>query len=467
MSQPITPDYGQQFLLPRSLEEWVPADHPARFLREFVDQLDLEALGIVRTKTLEGRPAYAPSLLLKIWLYGYLHRIRSTRQLEVACREQMSLLWLAGLHQPDHNTLWRFWRDHKKALGALFKRSAQLAVEAGLVGFVLQAVDGTKIQAAASGQGGWSKERLEKLLAVLDAELKQAEGQIEQEGAGEPQSGYRLPEELAEKEALRKKVQEGLAEMKRINREHWHPQESEARRMVSKGANHFAYNAQVVVDDQTGVIVAAAVSPQENDAGLAVPMIQQAQENCGQAAGVTVADSGYGTGTDIRQAQAVGIHLLVKPKVEAVAANKRYHAHHFRFEPEQNRVFCPEGQELTWARQMKQKGQMVEVFRCDHLACPVRDQCTGEKKRRRRFIEIWPHTPMVQAMGQKAKQPAAAAQLKKRSQVVERVFGHIKQHDGLRRWTVKGLAAVNAQWAMLCSVFNLRLLYRQWRLNLA
>ena len=94
MTHPIAPDYGQQFLFPPALEDWVPADHPVRFLREFVDQLDLPALGFAMPAAAAGRPPYAPSLLLKIWLYGYFHRIRATRKLEVACREQLGLLWL-------------------------------------------------------------------------------------------------------------------------------------------------------------------------------------------------------------------------------------------------------------------------------------------------------------------------------------------------------------------------------------
>jgi hypothetical protein len=107
MAQPIAPDYGQQFLFPPALEDWVPADHPAHFLREFVDQLDLPALGFVIPSGAEGRPPYATSLLLKIWLYGYFHRLRSMRKLEAACREQLALLWLTGLISPDHNSLYR------------------------------------------------------------------------------------------------------------------------------------------------------------------------------------------------------------------------------------------------------------------------------------------------------------------------------------------------------------------------
>ena len=128
MAQPIAPDYGQQFLFPPALEDWVSADHPVRFLREFVDQLDLAALGFAMPTVSEGRPPYHPSLLLKIWLYGYYHRIRSTRKLEMACREHLSLLWLSGLIQPDHNSLWRFWRDHQQALRQVFKQTVQVAL---------------------------------------------------------------------------------------------------------------------------------------------------------------------------------------------------------------------------------------------------------------------------------------------------------------------------------------------------
>jgi len=462
MAQPIAPNYAQQFLFPPALEDWVPADHPARFLREFVDQLDLPSLGFVVPAALEGRPPYAASLLLKIWLYGYMQRIRSTRKLELACREQMSLVWLCGMIQPDHNSLWRFWRDHKKALRAVFKRSAQLAVQAGLVGLVLQALDGTKIQAAASGHSGWTKQRLEQLLKALDGELDETESQIEKEGPPPAQSAYRLPESLADKQALRETVRAGLQQMEQIDREHLHPKEPEARRMSCDGKNRFGYNAQAVVDDKAGVIVAAAVVNQENDVGLVMPLVRQAEQNCGTEAAVTVADSGYGSGADIQQAVEHQVNLLVRPQGDAVAQTKPYHAHNFHYESERQTVICPQDKELTFARRMRQKGQTVQIYRCDMRDCPVRSACTKDH-RARRLVEIWPHTLAVQRMRARVKEPGAAAQLRKRREVIERVFGQIKQHEGFRRWTVGGLEAVNAQWALICCAINLRALCKSWR----
>lgn len=462
MAKPIAPDYGQQFLFPPALEDWVAADHPVRFLREFVDQLDLPRMGFVMPAAMEGRPPYAPSLLLKIWLYGYMHRIRSTRRLEVACGEQMSLVWLSGMIRPDHNSLWRFWRDNKKALREVFKRSAQLATETGLVGLVLQALDGTKIQAVASGHSGWSKARLQDLLKALDAELDEAESQIEQEGEPLAQSAYRLPEPLADKVALREKVRAGLQEMERIHREHLHPNEPEARRMSCDGKNRFGYNAQAVVDEKAGVVVAAQVLNQENDTGVVVPLAKQVQANCGSPAQWTVADSGYGSGADIQQAAQHNVPVLVHPMGDAAAQSKPYHAHHFQYEAEADRVSCPQGKELSFARSMLQKGQTVRVYRCDQEDCPVRSACTKDR-RARRFVEIWPHTIAVQHMRARLREPAAAEHLRKRRQIIERVFAQIKQHEGFRRWTVRGLEGVNTQWALICCAINLRALCKGWQ----
>jgi len=256
----------------------VAKDHPVRFMREFVDQLDLAALGFAMPVSNEGRPAYAPGLLLKIWLYGYHQRVRSTRRLEVACRDQLPLMWLTGMIVPDHNSLWRFWRDNKKALRQLFQQSVRLAVAAGLVGLVLQAVDGTKIQAAAAAQGGWSKEKMKQLLTALDGELDEVERQLEQEGQAET-TACRLPESLADRQALRATIQAGLSQLEQDGGAHYHPKEPEARRMKCQGRHPFAYNAQAVVDQSHGVVVAAEVTSEQDDSHQLVGMVEQAQQN--------------------------------------------------------------------------------------------------------------------------------------------------------------------------------------------
>lgn len=464
MAQPIAPDYGQQFLLPPALEDWVPADHPARFLREFVDQLDLAALGFALPTAVEGRPPYAPSLLLKIWLYGYFHRIRATRKLEAACREHLALLWLTGLIQPDHNSLWRFWRDNQKALRKLFKQSVEIAVGAGAVGLALQALDGTKIEAAASGYSGWSKEYLQKLLAQLDRALDQVELQVmEANTQGEQPPGYRLPVGLAQRQALREQVRKGLAQLEADGREHYHPVEPEARRMKVGSSTRYAYNAQAVVDAQEGIVVACEVVRQETDGGQLTPMIEAAQQNLGVAAqaATTLADAGYGAGADLQAAAAQGLSVLVPPAEGTPAKDNPYAAQHFHYDPIEQTVTCPRGQRLAHEGQTTKHGVQVQRYRCRCRDCPVQKQCTRDPKGRQ--IEVRPHTAVVQEMRQRLAQPAQASRYGQRSQIVERVFGQIKAHDGFRRWTVWGLEQARTQWAVLCTTLNLRVLYKRWR----
>ncbi|MCP4640930.1 MAG: transposase [bacterium] len=139
----IDVDYAQEFLLPPSLEDCVSPSHPARIIREFVDALDLAELGIAWASGERGRPAYAAGLLLKVWLYGYYERIRSTRKLEKACRDHIGSLWLTGMIAPDHNTLNGFFRANGKGIRQLFRKTGEVACAADLVGFVLHTVDGT------------------------------------------------------------------------------------------------------------------------------------------------------------------------------------------------------------------------------------------------------------------------------------------------------------------------------------
>jgi transposase len=461
MAQPIAPDYGQQFLLPPALEDWVPKDHPVRFIREFVDQQDLAKLGFAMPIALEGRPPYAPGLLLKIWLYGYHQRLRSTRKLEAACRDQLPLIWLTAMIVPDHNSLWRFWRDNKKALRQLFKQSVRLALKAGLVGLVLQAVDGTKIQAAASSRSGWTREQMQKLLRALDGEIAEAEKQLEQEGAVPEGTGYGLPPQLQERQALREAVKAGLEQLEQDGRSHYHPNEPEARRMKCEGTRPFAYNAQAVVDQSHGVVVAAEVTIEEQDSAQLVGMVEQAQQNTGvQRLVLTVADGSYGSGAQIAEAAERQLDVLVQPQEGGSHKEKGYSARDFKYDSMSGTVTCPQKRQLEAGREIKQKGQWVKRYCCRAKDCPVAQQC--QDPRGRRVIEIWRHTAAVQAMRERLAQAQAQQQLCRRGEIIERHFGQIKQHEGFRRWTVGGADNVRTQWALLNLIGNLRVLYTHW-----
>jgi transposase len=460
MSHEIRADYEQSFLFPLCLEDWVEADHPARFIREFVEALDLTELGFVAHVSVEGRPPYANDLLLKVWLYGYLGRIRATRELEKACNEHVSLLWLTGLKAPDHNTLWRFWRDNRQALRKVFRAGVKVAAAQGLIGMICHAVDGTKIRAGASRRTVEHAEDLEKLLARVEEERAKMEAEIEAAECA-PGGDYRLPEGLREKEDLRRAILETLGKMRLAERAHLHPQEPEARLMPCEGRKDPAYNAQAVADAQAGIIVAAEAVNEESDNAQLVPMLEEVQENLGGVAETTVADGGYVSGEQLQEAEARGHEVRVAEGAETGGPKRgEYHSTKFAYDEESDAVICPQGERLKFAGLKKRKGDCtVRCYRCTSYAqCAVRALCS--KRRDGRRIEISPQYGALLRQRRKRQDPRYKALMRQRSGLIEPVFATIKPAMGFRRWTVRGLDNVRTQWALLCTAHNLRKLYQ-------
>jgi transposase len=191
---PIRPFNRQQaWLLPPTLGELIPIDHPVRFVATFVDALDQSQwleLGVGSDGEALGAPAYHPKALLGIWLYGFMTGIRSSRKLEIACRDQVPYLWLTGWQHPDHNTLWRFYRDHRQEMRNLLKYTVATAMESGLVDLAVQSLDGTKLVANAAGERTYDGDGLQSLLNRVDAVISDMEAQNE---AGEGVNPARLP----------------------------------------------------------------------------------------------------------------------------------------------------------------------------------------------------------------------------------------------------------------------------------
>lgn len=247
MGREIRAEYGQLLLLPRHVEEWVGPTHPARMVRELVDSMDLAALGFAPHDEVEGAPHYGANLLLKVWLYGYLIRVRSSRKLEQACRENLGAMWLTGLHQPDHNTLWRFFRANRAALRQVFKAVVRYAAKAGAVGVALHAVDGTKLAAQASRYQVWERTKLETFLGQLDEAIEQTVAEIEAHEARE-QSAAELPEGWQQQALQREMLRELHDELATTGRRYGHPLEREARVDASRGA----HGARLQRPDQCG-----------------------------------------------------------------------------------------------------------------------------------------------------------------------------------------------------------------------
>ena len=291
-------DREQIWLLPPSLDELLPLDHPARFVAEFVDGLDREGwaeMGAEIDGDPLGAPAYHPRALLCVWLYGFMTGLRSCRKLEVACRDQIPYLWLTGWQHPDHNTLWRFYKEHKQSMRKLFERTVHTAVTMKLLDLAVQAVDGTKVGANASVYTTHNAEELRQLLNRVEAAIRDLEAQNE---AGEDTASAHLPGELANKETLRKQVRQAMADLeskerqKRINLT-----DGDARLMKAGGSVLLGYNAQAMVSPlepdggATGMFITAVdMANDGRDDPQLVPMIEQAEETTGTKSEMTLAD---------------------------------------------------------------------------------------------------------------------------------------------------------------------------------
>lgn len=466
MSRTIEPDYSQEFMFPPVLEDWVGPSHPARFIRAFVETLDLDQAGIVwGSASLRGQPSYAASLLVKIHLYARFMGIRSFRKMEASCRDNLGMLWLAGMQAPDHNTLWSFFRSNKESLRAVFKHSVWVALRAELIGLVLHALDGTKIQAAVANTSGWHRERLEKQEALIAQAIEQLEAQLEQshQEAGPGELG--LPERLQQEQQLQSTVRKALEELDAAGQSHLHPADPDARVMKcrDKGNHTFCYNDQAVVDERSGLIVAEQATAEVNDNGHLVEMIAQARQNLGGRVETTVADGGYMSTEQFALAEQQGEAVMVNlPERFKHNPGEPFASSNFEYDAATDTVICPLGERLeyTHTRFHSKIKRHLRCYRCRCSDCSARSKCTKDCKGRK--IELTENYPALQHQRNKHRDNVERAKLAKRRYIVEPAFGWIKQQLGFRRHTVFGLAGARTEWSLTAAVYNLHRLYRTW-----
>lgn len=460
----IDADFTKTFLFPPAIEDFVPSDHPARFIREFVEVcLSGEKVKLEwREENGEGRPPYAAALLFRVWLYAYLNGITSTRKVEAACRDQVGMMWLAGLHTPDHNTLWRFWKANRKTIRQVFRQSVQLAWEAGMVSMTLHAVDGTKIQARASTRRTWRRKELEKFLSHVDQKIAALEQILE--GEGDAGQSYQIPPELQDARALKALITDKLKTLDQVGRDQYNPADPEAESMKTGSGNRLAYNAQIAVEESNTVIVAETTITSPADQGQLTPVMDLVEDQLGRTADQTVADGGYNTEQTLVEADEAGreITLAAGPADGESNPDKPYHASRFIYDAHTDSYECPRGEKLTFdEKKYKGHGRVVRVYRSAACAsCPVVQLCARSGKSR--SIERSPHQELVDANRQRRRSPEGRARLKRRAAVVERVFACMKTARGFVRFTFHGLANVAAQWSWLCTAHNLRILYARW-----
>ena len=465
----------QSWLLPPTLDELLLQDHPARFVAEVVDALDRAAwveMGIDLDGEPLGAPAYHPRILLSVWLYGFMTGVRSSRKLEVACRDQISFLWLTGWQHPDHNTLWRFYKTHRQAMRRLLKYTVSTAMELGLVDLAVQAVDGTKVAANAAGDRTYDATGLQRLLERTEAAIAELEAQNE---GGDELPPPRLPMDLQRTKALRQQVRAAMsrvAQHKGVARVNLTDEDAQ----LMKGRSGFmtGYNAQAMVsplDPETAkrsgmLITAVEVVNTAADYGQLVPMLEQAEELLGERAQVTLADGGYHTAANLETSERRGQLLVMAERYQGMKHNP-YFKDRFIYNAAADSYLCPKGQRLSFRgfRSSKLPGSgPIRVYCASRTVCrtcPAFGVCTKDAHAGR---ALWIGTSdvLLRKHRQWMRTDEARSMYTRRQESSEPTFGILKEQLGARRFLLRGLANVRAEFTLLATAFNLRTLWRVW-----
>ena len=462
----------QTWLLFPTLDELIPDDHPVRFIAMFVDNLDeaeWRELDIGLDGESLGAPAYHPRVLLGVWLFGFMTSIRSSRKLEAACRDKIPYLWLTGWQHPDHNTLWRFYKEYRVEMRHLFKLTVRTAVNMDLVDMAVQAIDGTKLQANAAKDRIYDAKGLKRLLDRIDTIIEELEKQNE---AGADPPPIHLPEKLRQNQVLRIEVKTAIerlaaeSTLERIN-----ITDNDAKLLKSRQGVIAGYNIQTVVSppknpepDKAGgffVTIIDAVQDADDHHQL-VNMLERSEEMTGKKADITLADAGYHSGANLAACEERK-QIVAIPESQERRANPPYH-NDFIYDADTDSYACPSGQTLKFLEIRPVTNKIVRVYGGLAAVCRLCSAfgiCTKNRYRGRELL-IGRYDTLLRNHRNWMTTPPAKVAYRLRKELSEPAFGIMKEQMGFRRSLLRGLENVKTETFMVATAFNLRGLYRVW-----
>lgn len=416
---------GQHALFPSTLEELIPADHVCRVIEAFVSKLDMEGLGFVRSEPAEtGRPGYDPRDLLQLYLYGYLHQVRSSRRLEAECRRNVEVMWLLGRLVPDYKTIAEFRRMHREAVTKAGAELVRLARRVGLVKGEWVAIDGSKFRAVASATTVREREAVKRYLDQLESADEQDEVVID-------------PRAVAA--ALEKLKQDA---------------EPEARFMRTRDGFAPAYNVQTAVDAEHGIIVAQQVTTQAADNRSLLPMAEATKQALDHPETLNVvADAGYSNGEQAEQCEQQGIlpHVPANRAVNNQGDGTLFDRSLFIYDEKTDTFRCPADKTLT-RKQLHKKDRCViyaaPIVVCDK--CPLKSRCTNTSRR-------WITRHLQEGALQRMHARATAQAMRLRRCTVERPFALLKYVIlGHPRFLLRGQRGAQIEISLATLAYNLK-----------
>ena len=407
---------GQIVLFPESVEEYVSAENPVRFIDAFVEQLDLEKLGFNRSKPeIEGRPAYNPKDLLRLLIYGYLNRIRTSRKLERETWRNVEVMWLMGKLKPGFRTISDFRKENVKALKSVFVQFTVLCKRLGLYGGELVAIDGSKFKAVNSREKNYNEKKLKRLIALTEE---------------------RIDEYL--RETLEKSGETQLSKT-----------DPEARLMKTRQGTRVCYNAQIAVDNKHKLIAAIDVSNDLTDQGQLSGVAMEAKQTIGVERLEVVTDRGYYNSEEVKKCEDAGITVYME-KPKAPRRDGKYTRDEFIYDAERDVYQCPAGQELVYLTTEKPRGlRHYKTTAC--VSCEVKKDCTDAEGRTIKRLE---NEGSLERTVRRARDNPE--KMKKRKELAEHPFGTIKTNMNQGSFLMKGLTKVKGEFSLTALAYNIK-----------
>ena len=452
-------DRNQTLMFPERLEDYIGAENSVRFLDAFVGSLDLHVLGFAKAQVAAtGRPPYDPAALLKLYLYGYLNRIRSSRLLEAECQRNVEVIWLLGKLAPDFKTIADFRKDNLKPLRAVSRQFTLLCRKLELFGGQLLAIDGSKFQAVNARDQNFNAARLEELIARADARLAEYLQELDTADAAEPAAAALDKAQLAAKIAVLREKQEWHAELLAQLQDGEDKQVSvtdpDTRKMPTAHGMLVGYNAQMAVDAKHKLIAADDVTNEVTDFKQLANVALEAKSNLEIKQTEVVADAGYYNAAEVSRCEEQGITAYI-PKADTSANTARglYGKSRFRYDETKDVYVCPAGAELTHRFDTYELGRELRYYRASGCkGCALKKQCTRNKSNR--TISREENEGLMEAMA--ARMKAQPEKFKLRKTLAEHPFGTIKRWFGYTHFLLKGLVKVRTEWSLTTLVYNLK-----------
>ena len=452
-------DRSQTLFLPESVDDYVGPENPVRFIDAFVDGLDLTLAGFTRVvPKWTGRPSYAPKDLLKLYIYGYFNRVRSSRRLEAETHRNIEVIWLLRHLKPDFKTIADFRSHNRDAFRPIFRQFVLLCRQLDLFGRELLAVDGTRIKAVNNKDRNFTRASLTQFINLADAKLADYLQRLDQSDVTENATVGSRVKNLAEKNAAigerRTRCNAMLAELDRTGEDQISLTDPDSRAMAAHTRVAVGYNVQIAVDVKHKLIVEQQVTNQVIDMGLLMQTAELAKEVLGVETIAVVADKGYFKIEDIEACETAGIEPYVpRPQRGPSVKAGLFRKDEFQYDAASDSYICPAGRRLhpyssSLLRGLK-KINYVNKLACDD--CAIRSRCTAGKFRTVSRLENEAVLDRMQA--RLAKRPDV---LDCRRETVEHPFGSIKQWMNQGAFLMRGLRKVRAEFSLTALAYNLR-----------